>query len=173
MCPKLLNISQVCILLSLSPYRYHMQEAFADALGPTVNANPASPEETPAKGPATPQPNSEKTNPPAENKSNTPSLPFEAIHPPAMYTSTTQSTDASSLNARASWLAGRPVHGNALLTYTKIRHTAWLVPAVVFSSDFTLDVYWEWVHGLLPELEYVNKGTNALVSRLPTVYRCV
>ena len=149
-----------------------LQEAFAKALGDPVNAKQATSEEMPAKGPSTPQPSSETvTDPPAETRPNAPLLPFEAIHPPVMYTSTTQSTDPTALNARASWLTGRPVFGDALLTYTKIRHTAWLVPAVVFSSDFTLDVFWEWVHGLMPEVEHVNRGTNALVTRLPTVFR--
>lgn len=165
-------------------------EAFREALGEPVNTSQHMSEEKPAEGPVTPQPGtetisdpaantksntpvvpSEGTNPPADNKPNTPLLPFEAINPPAMYTSTTQSTDPTALNARASWLAGRPVFGNALLTYTKIRHCAWLVPAVVFSSDFTLELFWEWVHGLLPEVEHVNRGMNALVTRLPTVFR--
>ena len=156
------------------------QEAFGEALGEPVNTSQPTSEEKPAEGPVTAQPGtetisdpaannkpntpivpSEETNPPADNKPNTPLLPFEAINPPAMYTSTTQSTDPTALNARASWLAGRPVFGNALLTYTKIRHCAWLVPAVVFSSDFTLELFWEWVHGLLPEVEHANREMDA------------
>ena len=90
-----------------------------------------------------------------------------------MYNSTIQTSDPSSFNARASWLAGRPVHGNAFLTHSKIRHTGWLVPAVVVNSDFTESVFWQWVHGLLPEVEHVNKAANALVTRLPTEFRWV
>lgn len=77
----------------------------------------------------------------------------------------------SAVNARASWLAGRPVHGDVLLSYTKIRHTRWLVPAVVASSDFTEEVFWQWLHGLLPEVEHVDRGAHSLISRLPHIYR--
>ena len=90
-----------------------------------------------------------------------------------MYSSTTESSDPSHFNARASWLADKPVYGSAFLTYTKIRHTGWLVPAVVFNSDFTLDLFWQWVHGLLPGVEYANKAGSAFISRLPTVFRWV
>ena len=90
-----------------------------------------------------------------------------------MYSSTTERSDPSSFNARASWLADKPVLGNVFLTHTKIRHTGWLVPAVVFNSDFTLDLFWQWVHGLLPEVEYANKAGSALVNILPTVFRWV
>ena len=148
------------------------QEAFGEALGEPVNTSQPTSEEKPAEGPVTPQPGTETiSDPAANNKPNTPIVPSEAINPPAMYTSTTQSTDPTALNARASWLAGRPVFGNALLTYTKIRHCAWLVPAVVFSSDFTLDLFWEWVHGLLPEVEHANREMDAGVTRVPTFFR--
>ena len=146
-----------------------LQMAFEKTFGPPINASPIESSQGPAKGPATPQPSKEGS-PTPNNDTNTP-LPSEALHPPAMYTSTTHITDPSSLNARASWLAGKPVHGNAFLTHTKIRHNGWLVPAVVVNSDFTLDVFWQWVHGLLPEVEHVNRAANALVSRLPTVFR--
>ena len=151
-----------------------MQEAFESALGTPINAQHADTPEGPAKGPPTPQPG-QKASPDStlNSDANTPVLPSEALNPPVMYSSTTQTATASSLNARASWLAGKPVHGDAFLTHTKIRHNGWLVPAVVVNADFTLDVFWQWVHGLLPEVEHVNRAANALVSRLPAVSRWV
>ncbi|KAA6429242.1 MAG: hypothetical protein FRX49_00638 [Trebouxia sp. A1-2] len=147
-------------------------EAFESALGPPSNAQHAEPPAGPAKGPPTPQPG-QKASPDStlNSDANTIVLPSEALSPPVMYSSTTQTSTASSLNARASWLAGKAVHGDAFLTYTKIRHNGWLVPAVVVNSDFTLDVFWQWVHGLLPEVEHVNRAANALVSRLPAIFR--
>ncbi|KAL3162894.1 hypothetical protein ABBQ32_009341 [Trebouxia sp. C0010 RCD-2024] len=135
---------------------------FEKALGP-----PNSPSRSPTKGPPTPQAVAEGL---ATDSSAT-MLPSESLNPPVMYSSTTQISEPSTFNARASWLVGKPVHGNAYLTYTKIRHTGWLVPAVVFNSDFTLRVFWQWVHGLLPEVEYVNRAGSALVSRQPCVFR--
>lgn len=141
-----------------------MQKEFEKALGP-----PNSPSRSPTKGPPTPQAVAEGL---ATDSSAT-MLPSESLNPPVMYSSTTQISEPSTFNARASWLVGKPVHGNAYLTYTKIRHTGWLVPAVVFNSDFTLRVFWQWVHGLLPEVEYVNRAGSALVSRQPCVFRWV
>ena len=154
------------LLLVLAPYitPTRPQVEFEKALGAPINAQST---DTPTSGPPTPQPSSEGLG----TDTHSPLLPSEAINPPVMYSSTTQTSDPTSFNARASWLAGKAVHGSAFLTYTKIRHTGWLVPAVVFSSDFTLDVFWQWVHGLLPEVEYVTRSSSALVSRLPTVYR--
>ena len=151
-----------------------MQEAFESALGPPINAQHADSPEGPAKGPPTPQPG-QKASPDStlNSDANTLVLPSEALNPPVMYSSTTQTSTASSLNARASWLAGKAVHGDAFLTHTKIRHNGWLVPAVVVNADFTLDVFWQWVHGLLPEVEHVNRAADALVSRLPAIFRWV
>ncbi|KAL0050416.1 hypothetical protein WJX82_010839 [Trebouxia sp. C0006] len=147
-------------------------EAFESALGPPINAQHADSPAGPTEGPPTPQPG-QKASPDStlNSDANTPVLPSEALHPPVMYSSTTQTSTASSLNARASWLAGRPVHGDAFLTHSKIRHNGWLVPAVVVNADFTLKVFWQWVHGLLPEVEHVNRAANALVSRLPAIFR--
>lgn len=141
-----------------------MQTEFEKALGP-----PNNPSASPTKGPPTPQAVAEGLTTDVSAMM----LPSETLSPPVMYTSTAQTSEPSSFNARASWLVGKPVHGNAYLTYTKIRHTGWLVPAVVFNSDFTLRVFWQWVHGLLPEVEYVNRAGSALVSRLPCVFRWV
>ncbi|KAL3161025.1 hypothetical protein ABBQ38_009409 [Trebouxia sp. C0009 RCD-2024] len=135
---------------------------FEKALGP-----PNNPSASPTKGPPTPQAVVEGLT----TDASAPMLPSESLSPPVMYSSTNQISEPSIFNARASWLVGKPVHGNAYLTYTKIRHTGWLVPAVVFNSDFTLGVFWQWVHGLLPEVEYVNRAGSALVSRLPCVFR--
>lgn len=145
---------------------YGLQAEFEKVFGPPIHGHSVS-TESPAKGPSTPQPSAEAIC----SNANTPLLPTDTLNPPTMYSSTTDTTDPSTFNARASWLAGKAVHGNAFLSYTKIRHTGWLVPAVVFNSDFTLEVFWPWVHGLLPEVEYVNKASSALVSRLPTVFR--
>lgn len=141
-----------------------MQAEFEKALGPPTNPSPS-----PTKGPSTPQAITEVLSTDVHASM----LPTESLNPPVMYSSTTQISDPSNFNPRASWLAGKPVHGNAFLTYTKIRHTGWLVPAVVFNSDFTLEVFWQWMHGLLPEVEYVNRAGSALVSRLPSVFRSV
>ena len=141
-----------------------VQTEFEKALGP-----PNNPSASPTKGPPTPQAITEGLT----TDVTAPMLPSESLNPPVMYSSTTQISEPSTFNARASWLVGKPVHGNAYLTYTKIRHTGWLVPAVVFNSDFTLRLFWQWVHGLLPEVEYVNRAGSALVSRLPCVFRWV
>ena len=140
------------------------QAEFEKALGPPINPLPS-----PTKAPPTPEVTTEVLSTDASATMH----PLESLNPPVMYSSMTQISDPSSFNGRASWLAGKPVHGNAYLTYTKIRHTGWLVPAVVFNSDFTLEVFWQWVHGLLPEVEYVNRAGSALVSRLPSVFRWV
>ena len=151
-----------------------LQEAFERALGPCVTTSHTNATPGPANCPTAPQSSQEGLQHAAPNNDpNTPLLPFEALNPPAMYSNTTEISDPSSFNARASWLAGKPVHGNAFLTHSKIRHTGWLVPAVVVNSDFTLDVFWQWVHGLLPEVEHVNRAANALISRLPSVFRWV
>ena len=141
-----------------------MQAEFEKALGPPVN-----PSTSPTKGPPTPQATAEVLS----TDVNATMLPTESLNPPVMYSSTTQISDQSSFNPRASWLAGKPVHGDAFLTYTKVRHNGWLVPAVVFDSDFTLEVFWQWAHGLLPEVEFVNRASSALISRLPSVFRWV
>lgn len=151
--------NQNASVLSLST-----QKEFEKALGP-----PNNPSASPTKGPPTPQAVVEGLT----TDASAPMLPSESLSPPVMYSSTNQISEPSIFNARASWLVGKPVHGNAYLTYTKIRHTGWLVPAVVFNSDFTLGVFWQWVHGLLPEVEYVNRAGSALVSRLPCVFRWV
>ena len=98
--------------------------------------------------------------------------PMVLFLPEMVLSSMSDVAAGSAINARASWLAGRPVHGDVLLSYTKIRHTRWLVPAVVASSDFTEEVYWQWLHGLLPEVDHVDRGAHSLISRLPKIYRC-
>lgn len=150
--------------LFLTSLRMPTQAEFQKAFGPPSNPSPS-----PTKGPPTPQAATEVLS----TDVNATMLPSESLQPPVMYSSTTQTSDPSSFNPRASWLAGKPVHGSAFLTYTKIRHNGWLVPSVVFSSDFTLEVFWHWVHGLLPEVEYVSRAGSALVSRLPRVFRLV
>ena len=147
-----------------------VQEAIEKVLGPPAAAHSSKTATVQAKGPTTPEAGKESLSTP-QTPGPDPSLPFEAIQPPVMYTPTPHATAGAEVNARASWLAGKPVHGDAMLSYTKIRHTRWLVPAVVVSSDFTEEVFWQWVHGLLPEVEHVNKAGNSLVTRLPQIFR--
>lgn len=148
----------------------YLQEAIEKLLGPPNNAHSTATATVPAKGPRTPEVGKESgPDPPATSPD--PSLPFEAIQPPVMYSKTHRALSNAAFNARASWLAGRPVCGDVMLSYTKIRHTSWVVPAVFVSSDFTEEVFWQWVHGLLPEVDHVNRAGSSLVSRLPQIFR--
>lgn len=145
-----------------------LQEAIEKFLGPPPVRSSGT-TQAQIKAPTTPEAAAETLQSPRTHSSS--ALPSEAIQPPVMYTKTSQNTPKAAINARASWLAGRLVHRDAILSYTKIRHTAWLVPAVVVSSEFTEEVFWQWLHGLLPEVEYANRAGNASVSRLPHIYR--
>ena len=147
-----------------------MQEAIEKLLGPPRSAYSSATATAPAKGPRTPEVGNEG-GPGPQGTNPGPSLPFEAIQPPVMYSKSHQASTNAAFNVRASWLAGRPVHGDVMLSYTKIRHTSWLVPAVFVSSDFTDEVFWQWVHGLLPEVDHVNRAGSSLVSRLPQSFR--
>ena len=73
---------------------------------------------------------------------------------------------------RASWLAGAPVHGPGLVTYSRLRMCQWMTPTLCFSASFTLPLFWAWVRGLLPQVAHcLARGGHAHISRLPTTYR--
>lgn len=79
---------------------------------------------------------------------------------------------ARSAACRASWLAAAPVHGPALVTYSRLRMCPWMAPTLRFSASFTLPLFWAWVRGLLPQVAHgLARGGHAHISRLPTTYR--
>ena len=67
--------------------------------------------------------------------------------------------------------SGMQVHGDALLTYCRLRPNEWGTP-VVSRRSFTVGQFWMWVACFLPEFEYAVGRSQLMMARLPPAFRC-
>ena len=89
------------------------------------------------------------------------------VRQPVMYSGPVGSR---SLNQRASWLMGRQVHGDALVSYCRLRPCEWRTPSVKWAS-FPLPLFWAWAGAGMPGPEYAHKCNMPLIATLPHTYR--
>ena len=89
------------------------------------------------------------------------------VRQPVMYSGPVGS---QSLNQRASWLMGRQVHGDALVSYCRLRPCEWRTPSVKWAS-FPLPLFWAWAGAGMPGPEYAHKCNMPLIANLPHTYR--
>jgi len=75
------------------------------------------------------------------------------------------------LNARASWLARRPVHGDALLSAVRLQPNEWGTP-VVKHGAFALRDYAPWAAAGLPASEHGARAGMPLLACLPLRFTC-
>jgi len=75
------------------------------------------------------------------------------------------------LNARASWLARRPVHGDALLSAVRLRPNEWGTPVVKYGA-FALRDYAPWAAAGLPASEHGGRVGMPLLACLPLRFTC-
>lgn len=90
------------------------------------------------------------------------------MHQPVMYSP----YGSTLLNQRASLLAGKVVHGDALLSFTKIRPNEWRTPCMKW-EPFTLAMYRAWLGSALPTAHYASTCSMPLLAALPPAYRYV
>ena len=106
------------------------------------------------------------------------------IRAPAMYTALAEAAGAHStqnpsvilkeslpLNLRASWLAGRPARGDALLAAVRLRPNEWGTPAVKYAG-FSLAEYAPWAAATLPAGAHGARIGMPLLACLPQAYTC-
>ena len=77
----------------------------------------------------------------------------------------------SPLNLRASWLAGRPVRGDAVLSAVRLRPNEWGTPAVKYGS-FSTTEYALWAAATLPAGQHGARVGMPLLACLPQLYTC-
>ena len=62
------------------------------------------------------------------------------------------------------------VHGDALLTFCRVRPNEWKTP-VLARRSFDLQQFWLWAACFTPEHDYLGKYVQPAFSRLPLTYR--
>ena len=107
--------------------------------------------------------------------------PLRDIRAPAMYTALAAPAGSQNpnqtlsepppLNLRASWLAGRPARGDALLAAVRLRPNEWGTPAVKYGL-FALADYAPWAAATLPVGAHGARIGMPLLACLPQAYTC-